>query len=141
MNVTLEQARQIVDAALAHARAGGFKPMGVGVLDSRGALVAYAAEEGSAIGRSKIALGKAHAALFMGVGSRALLKMSETRAPFVGALSDVAGGEFVPVPGGVLIKSGGEIIGAVGMSGDTSDNDEAAALAGIKAAGLEGDGG
>ncbi|MBS7537808.1 GlcG/HbpS family heme-binding protein [Ancylobacter lacus] len=138
--LTLQAAQTIVATALDHCRAGGFKPMGVVVLDARGALKAAAIEDGSALKRSEIAHGKAYGALALGIGSRSIFKRAKEQAFFVASVSHVAGGALVPVPGGVLIRdAAGEIVGAVGISGDTSDNDEAAALAGIAAAGLTGD--
>ena len=136
-DLTLDQARTIVDAALRHARAQNFKPLVVAVLDARGAYKALAAEDGTSLKRAEIAHGKAHGALALGMGSRAIAKRAEQQAPFVAAVTHVAGGALVPVPGGVLVRDeGGALLGAVGISGDTSDNDEAAALAGIEAAGL-----
>ena len=137
--LTLAQAQTIVTAALAHARANNFAPMGVVVLDARGVLKAYAAEDGTSLRRSDIAIGKAHGALAMGVGSRTLGKRAEERPHFVAAVTHAVGGSLLPVAGGVLIKGEGGFIGAVGVTGDTSDNDEAAALAGIAAAGLTAD--
>ncbi len=137
--LTLAQAQTIVTAALAHARANKFAPMGVVVLDARGVLKAYAAEDGTSLRRSDIAIGKAHGALAMGVGSRTLGKRAEERPHFVAAVTHAVGGSLIPVAGGVLIKGDGGFIGAVGVTGDTSDNDEAAALAGIAAAGLTAD--
>jgi uncharacterized protein GlcG (DUF336 family) len=137
--LTLAQAQTIVTAALAHARANKFAPMGVVVLDARGVLKAYAAEDGTSLRRSDIAIGKAHGALAMGVGSRTLGKRAEERPHFIAAVTHVVGGSLIPVAGGVLIKGEGSFIGAVGVTGDTSDNDEAAALAGIAAAGLTAD--
>lgn len=139
--LTLAQAQTIVRVALEHARSNKFSPMGVAVLDARGSLRAFAAEDGTSQQRSVVAIGKANGCLAMGVGSRRLEAMALQRPHFVGALAASVSGPFIPVAGGVLIKQGGAIIGAVGVTGDTSDNDEAAALAGIKAAGLEGDGG
>lgn len=139
--LTLAQAQTIVRVALEHCRANNFAPMGVAVLDARGSLRAYAAEDGTSQQRSVVAIGKANGCLAMGVGSRRLEAMAQQRPHFVGALAASVSGPFIPVPGGVLIKQGGQVIGAVGVTGDTSDNDEAAALAGIKAAGLDGDGG
>jgi uncharacterized protein GlcG (DUF336 family) len=134
--ITLAQAQTILTAALAHARAQNFKPLGVAVLDVRGTLTAYAAEDGSTLGRAQIAMGKAGGAIAMGIGSRTLSKRPPAFANAVGMLFPMG---LVPVPGGVLIRSGDEVVGAVGISGDNSDNDEAAALAGIAAAGLTGD--
>ena len=137
----LTAAQKILAVALSYATEHGFKPMAVGVIDARGALKAYAAQDGTSLKRAEIALGKANGAIALGLGSRALMKRAETQGHFIAAATSAIGGSLVPVPGGVLIKSGGAIIGAVGVSGDTSDNDELAAMAGIKAAGFEADGG
>ena len=134
--ITLAQAQTIVSGALKHARTHNFKPLGVAVLDVRGALTAYAAEDGATLGRAQVAIGKASGAINMGIGSRTLA----SRPPqFTAAVGILFPNGLVPVPGGVLIRAGDEIVGAVGISGDNSDNDEAAALAGISAAGLTGD--
>ena len=136
----LEIAQKIVAAALANARARNFKPLAVAVLDARGALKAFAAEDGTSLRRAEIATGKAYGALAMGLGSRTLGKMAAERPHFVAAVTHAVGGSLIPVAGGVLIRDGaGAVIGAVGVSGDTSDNDEAAAIAGIEAAGLKAD--
>jgi uncharacterized protein GlcG (DUF336 family) len=137
--ITLAQAQTIVTAALAHARAKNMQPLAVIVLDARGVPKAFAAEDGTSLRRYEIAHGKAHGALAMGIGSRTLGKRAEERPHFFAAVSHVVGGAMVPVPGGVLIRCDGEIIGAVGISGDNSDNDEAAALAGIATTGLTAD--
>jgi uncharacterized protein GlcG (DUF336 family) len=134
-------AQKILDAALTHAGDHGLKPLAIGVLDARGALVAFAAQDGSSLKRGEIALAKAYGAIALGTGSRALMKRAETQAYFIAAATAAVGGALMPVPGGVLIKSEGEIIGAVGISGDTSDNDESAAIAGITSVGLQADGG
>jgi uncharacterized protein GlcG (DUF336 family) len=137
--LTLALAQQIIARALAHAREAGFKPLGVVVLDARGALKAYAAEDGTSLARAQIAIGKASGAVAMGMGSRAIA----TRPPaFLSAVGALLPNGMIPVPGGVLIRADdGEVLGAVGVSGDTADNDEAAALAGISAAGLRGEAG
>jgi uncharacterized protein GlcG (DUF336 family) len=109
------------------------------VLDVRGALTAYAAEDGSTLARAQVAMGKAGGAIAMGMGSRALAKRGRELPQFVNAVGQVVPLGLIPVPGGVLIRSGDELVGAVGISGENSDNDEAAALAGIRAAGLTGD--
>ena len=137
MTITLSQARQIGDASLAKGRELGLKPLSVVVLDTRGSLVAALSEDGCAQLRPKVAHGKANAAIGLGMGTRALMNRAEQQAYFVQAVNGVLGGDMVPVPGGVLIRTAeGELVGAVGISGDTSDNDEAAALAGIAEAGL-----
>lgn len=141
-DLTLAAAETIVKAGLAHARAQKMKPLAVAVLDARGALKIFAAEDGTSLKRFEIAHGKAHGALAFGVGSRTLAKMAVERPHFVAAATHAVGGALIPVPGGVLVKNAaGAVVGAVGVSGDTSDNDEAAALAGIAAAKLVGDGG
>jgi len=137
----LAAAQKIVEAALDYAVAHGLKPMAVGVIDARGALKAFAAQDGTSLKRAEIALGKANGAVALGMGSRALMKRAETQAYFIAAAQGAIGGSLVPVPGGVLIKQGGVLLGAVGVSGDTSDNGEAGAWAGIAAAGFEADGG
>jgi uncharacterized protein GlcG (DUF336 family) len=137
--ITLAQAQAVVSGALAFAREKKFKPLGVAVLDVRGALVAYAAEDGATLGRAHVATGKASGCIMMGLGSRSIAKRGRDMPQFTAALGQVFPLGLVPVPGGVLIRSGDDVVGAVGISGDISDNDEAAALAGITAAGLTGD--
>lgn len=140
--ITLSQAQTIVAEAIAHARAAAFKPLAVAVLDMRGMLVAYAAEDGSTLFRYDLAYGKAYGTLGMGLGGGALDKGAIGRPHFFQALSAATGGSVIPARGGVLIRgSEGQLLGAVGVSGDVSENDEAAALAGILAAGLSGDAG
>lgn len=136
----LDIAQKILATALATARSRNLKPLGVAVLDARGALKAFAAEDGTSLKRAEVAIGKAHGALAMGVGSRTLNKMAAERPHFLAALSHAVGGSLIPVPGGVLVKdTAGAVVGAVGVTGDSSDNDEIAAMAGIEAAGLKGD--
>ena len=139
--LTLEQAQTIVTAALRFGRAQNYQPLAVAVLDARGVLKAFAAEDGTSLRREEIGRGKAHGALAFGIGSRALAKRATDQPQFIAAVTHAVGGSLVPVPGGVLIRAaaGGPIIGAVGISGDVSNNDEAAALAGIEAAGLHAD--
>jgi uncharacterized protein GlcG (DUF336 family) len=138
--LTLAHAQTIVTVALAHAREKGFQPLAVLVLDARGVPKAFAAEDGTSLRRYEIAHGKAHGALAMGIGSRTLGRRAEERPHFIAAVTHAVGGALVPVPGGVLIRDADRtIIGAVGISGDNSDNDEAAAMAGISAAGLTAD--
>lgn len=138
----LDVARKILDAALAKAAELKLNPLAVTVLDARGATKAFAAQDGTSLLRGEIAHGKAYGALSLGMGSRAIFKRATEQAFFVSAINTMAKGALVPVPGGVLIRdAGGALIGAVGISGDTSDNDEACALAGIAAAGLKADAG
>ena len=136
----LQTAQALIAEALKHARGKGFLPLGVAVLDPRGALVAYAAEDGTSLRRQDIALAKANGALGMGLGSRTLAARAKTQPAFFTALAGVIQGGFAPAPGGVLVRGGdGQLLGAVGVSGDISDNDEAAAIAGIEAVGLQAD--
>lgn len=135
----LETAQKMVAAALTHARAETMKPLAVVVMDARGALRALAAEDGASLARAEVAIGKANGAIAMGLGTRALAERAERMPQFIAALDTAVGG-LIPVAGGVLVRDGtGEILGVVGISGDTSDNDEAAALAGIAAVGLKAD--
>jgi uncharacterized protein GlcG (DUF336 family) len=136
MSLTLERAREIIAATRAEAGRAGFKPMTVVVLDAGGHVIAVEREDGSSNSRFEIAFGKAHGALALGMGSRALMARAEQQPYFIAAATSAIGGALVPVPGGVLVRDAGVLIGAVGVSGDTSDNDEAAAVAGISAAGL-----
>jgi uncharacterized protein GlcG (DUF336 family) len=140
MSVTLAQASTIVDTALKKGREMKFQPLTVAVLDAGGHLVAFKREDMSGILRFDIAYGKAWGALGMGFGSRTLAERAANTPQFFTMLAAASGGRIVTNPGGVLIRdAGGNIIGAVGISGDTSDNDEACALAGIEAAGLKAD--
>lgn len=139
-HLTLDQAQTIISTALKHGTDHNFQPLAVLVLDARGVLKVYAAQDGTSLRRAEIAQGKAHGALSFGIGSRALAKRAATSPHFIAAVTHAVGGSLVPVPGGVLIRAGdNSIIGAVGISGDNSDNDEAAAIAGITAAGLTAD--
>lgn len=143
IDLSLEQAKIIVREALASGRRTGLAPLTVAVLDAGGHLKCFAREDGSGILRGEIASAKAWGALGMGFGSRALHERamgSEKSRIFFSALSDVSGGRVVPVPGGVLIRDADDgVMGAVGISGDSSEKDEACAVAGIEAAGLKAD--
>jgi uncharacterized protein GlcG (DUF336 family) len=137
-DLTLDVARKILDVALAKGVEKKLKPLVVAVLDARGCIKALAAQDGTSLLRSEIAHGKAYGALAMGMGSRALFQRAQEQAYFVSAVNTLARGALVPVPGGVLIQDGsGSLLGAVGVSGDSSDNDEICAVAGIEAAGLK----
>ena len=139
-DLLLSAAQTILDAARAEARRLNLKPLALVVLDGRGAIKAAAAEDGTSLKRFEVAHGKAYGALALGMGSRAIGKRATEQPTFVAAVSHVVGGALVPVPGGVLAKAGdGQVVGAIGISGDTSDNDEACAKAGIEAAGLMAD--
>lgn len=139
-NVSLSQATKILDAALAAGREKSFEPLTVVVLDAGGHLVAAKREDGSGILRYEIAFAKAWGALGLGLGSRALATRAIKAPMFITAVASVADGRLVPVPGGVLIRDAqSSVIGAVGISGDNSDNDEIAAIAGIENAALKPD--
>lgn len=139
-SVTLEQASVIVDKALEKGRAENFAPLTVVVLDAGGHAVAMKRENKSSLLRPQIAHGKAWGALGMGLPGRKLRDRAEKNPAFFGALSDLSGGNMVANYGGVLIRDdAGDIVGAVGISGDTGENDEICAIAGIEAAGLTAD--
>ena len=143
MSLTLAQATTIVQTALRKGRETGCAPLAVAVLDAGGHLKAFAREDGAGIVRPQIAVGKAWGALGMGFGSRTLARRvaeQPQQQAFFAALNAMSDGRVVPAAGGVLIKDGGgAVIGAVGISGDVSDKDEACALAGIAAARLTAD--
>ena len=140
MSVTLAQASSIVDATLMKARELKQMSQTVVVLDSGGHLVCAKREDGSGIIRFEVAVGKAYGALGMGWGSRTMMERAAQNPNFLTAIAAASGGRLVPNPGGVLIRdAGGTIIGALGISGDTADNDEIIAVAGIEAAGLKAD--
>jgi uncharacterized protein GlcG (DUF336 family) len=136
MSIDLDTARTIIAAARAHAVETGCKPMTVVVLDAGGHVTAVEREDGSANKRFEIARAKAHGALSLGLGSRALMTRAEQQPYFIAAATAAVGGALVPVPGGVLVRDGDRLVGAVGVSGDTSDKDEAIAVVGIEATGL-----
>ena len=139
-SLTLAQASTIVDISLKTGREANFAPLSVAVLDAGGHLVAFKREDKSGILRFDIAFGKAWGALGMGFGSRTLAGRAPRSQIFFTALAAASEGRFVPVIGGVLIRdAAGDVIGAVGISGDTSENDERCAIAGINAAGLKAD--
>jgi uncharacterized protein GlcG (DUF336 family) len=140
MSVTLAQASSIVDVALKKARELKQMPQTLVVLDIGGHVVCAKREDGSGIIRFEIAVGKAYGALGMGWGSRTMMERAAQNPNFLTAIAAASGGRLVPNPGGVLIRdAGGTIIGALGISGDTADNDEIIAVAGIEAAGLKAD--
>jgi Uncharacterized protein, possibly involved in utilization of glycolate and propanediol len=135
--IRLEQAETIVAAALCEGRKLGLKPLSVVVLDPGGHMVAFAREDGSSNLRPQIATAKASGALALGVSSRTIGEMAIERPTFINAAAGLNPAGIVPAAGGVLVRSAdGSLMGAVGVTGDTSDNDEKAALAGIAAAGL-----
>jgi uncharacterized protein GlcG (DUF336 family) len=138
--ITLAAARTIGVRAFAHAQSSDFPPMTVAVLDAAGQLVALAREGESSLLRGRIARGKAHGALNMGVGSRSLAAQAAAHSAFINSVVALADGDFVPAPGGVLVRDDdNNVIGAVGVSGSLPDDDEACAIHGIAAAGLRAD--
>ena len=140
-NLRLSQASTIVDQALAKGRELKLHPLTVVVLDAGGHLVAMKREDKSGILRTEIATGKAWGTLGMGFGGREFARRAAGGgAVFLQALMAASGGRIVPAPGGVLIRdAAGDIVGAVGISGDTSDKDEMCCVAGIEAAGRSAD--
>jgi uncharacterized protein GlcG (DUF336 family) len=137
MKLTLEKAAIIVDKTLEKARELKLRPLCVAVLDEGGHLKALKREDEASILRPQIAIGKAWGAVGMGESTRELGQRLEDRPTFLNSLSDLSDGKVVPVAGGVLILEGNSIIGAGGVSGGTSDEDEACAIEGLRAAGLE----
>jgi len=131
--LTLAAAQGIVAGALAHARAGGMKPLAVVVLDEGGHPLAFAREDGASFGRFDIARAKANGALAMGADSGVLADRAKGNPVFFHSVSVALAGGIAFSPGGVLIRAEGRIVGAVGISGDTGENDEVAARAGIAA--------
>lgn len=137
MSLGLEDALKIIQGARTAGRAAGMKPLSIVVLDAGGHVTAFEREDGSSNKRFEIAFGKAHGALALGLGSRALMARAEQQPYFIAAVSNAIGGALIPVPGGVLITdASGATVGAVGVTGDISDNDEKAAVAGITEAGF-----
>lgn len=137
--ITSAQARIIIDTAMAKGTELGLKPLAVVVLDAGGHVKAFERADNAAVGRFNIAHGKAYGAVMLGMPGSAQMKRAEDQPYFMAAINGVYGGHVVPVPGGVLVKHDDRVIGAVGVTGDTSDNDVICALAGLDAAGLIGE--
>jgi len=137
LELTLSQAKDIIKAALATQEKNNYKPMAIVVLGTSGTIKASESQDGTSALRPKIAHGKAFGAYSMGLGSRALFERAKAEPFFIQAMNSLCEGALVPVPGGVLIRSkDGALLGAVGITGDISDNDEICCVAGIEAAGL-----
>lgn len=135
--ITLRRARAIIKATVDKGTEAGMKPLSVVVLDAGGHPIAFERADGASPGRFDIARGKAHGCIMLGLGGSAIQARAESQAYFVQAMNGAYGGKFVPVKGGVLVRDKrGAIMGAVGVTGDTSDNDAIAAVAGIEAAGF-----
>ena len=139
MMLDLKSARHIVRGILDEAATRGMKPLSVCVIDAGGHPIAFERSDGASPMRFAIAHGKAHGAVMMGLGSRALYNRAQEQPYFIQSMNSLANGALVPVPGGVLICSDGSVLGAVGVTGDSSDNDEACAVVAITAAGFDAD--
>ena len=137
MSIGLETAKSITAGVRAAGEDHGLKPLTVVVLDAGGHVISVEREDGSSNNRFEIAFGKAYGALALGMGSRSLMARAEQQPYFITSAAAAIGGRLVPVPGGVLVKDAtGSVVGCVGVSGDTSDNDELAAMAGITSVSL-----
>ncbi|MHA6325761.1 GlcG/HbpS family heme-binding protein [Roseivivax sp. CAU 1753] len=135
--ISLRRARTIIRKALEHGKAAGMKPLSVIVLDAGGNIQAFERGDGASPGRFQIAQAKAYGAVMLGMAGTAQMKRAEEQAYFVAAANGAFGGRLVPVPGGVLVRDAkGRLLAAVGITGDSSDNDAAAAKAAIEAVGL-----
>lgn len=138
MAISLDQAKTMINVTRAKGREMGLKPLSVVVLDAGGHVLAFEREDGAAPGRFGIAQGKAYGAVMLGMSGSAQMARAEQQAYFMAAVNGVYGGQVVPVPGGVLVRDAtGAVIGALGVTGDTSDNDAIAGKAGVEAAGLQ----
>lgn len=135
--ISLNKARTIIRKALTHGKEADMKPLSVVVVDAGGHVIAFERSDGAPVGRFDIALGKAKGCVLMGMTGTQLRDRAEAQAYFVDAAREAIGGSLVPVPGGILVHDKrGVLIGAVGVTGDTSENDLAAGSAGVEAAGL-----
>lgn len=137
---SLRKARTIIRKTLEYGKSQGFRPLSVVVLDDGGNVKAFEREDDAPPGRFVIAHGKAYGAVMLGMPGSAQKARAEEQAYFMQAVNGAYGGQVVPVPGGVLLRDKrGRIVGAIGVTGDSSENDAAAGLAGIEAAGLIGE--
>lgn len=134
----LAQARQAIAGCFEHGAELGLKPLSAVIMDAGGHIIAFERQDGASPGRFAIAQGKAYGAVMLGIPGSAQMARAEQQAYFIAAVNGAFGGQLIPVPGGVLIMDGDQIIGAMGVTGDTSDNDAAAALKGLADAGLTG---
>lgn len=136
-DISMNRARTMIRKALAKGRELELKPLAVVVLDAGGHVKAFEREDGTAPGRFEIARAKAYGAVMLGMAGTAQMARAEQQAYFMAAVNGVYGGQVIPVPGGVLVRDKrGVVIGAVGVTGDTSDNDAICAAFGIEAANL-----
>jgi uncharacterized protein GlcG (DUF336 family) len=137
MDLTLADAKLIIENTLTAQAENHFKPMAVVVLGAAGTIKASESQDGTSLLRPKVAHGKAYGAIAVGLGSRALYERAKQEPFFIQAVNSLCDGALVPVPGGVLVRNkDGDLLGAVGVTGDTSGNDELCAVAGIEAAGF-----
>ena len=137
--ITLKDAQKIVEGSLKKAREENMKPITIAVLDTRGVLVSSAMEDNSALIRPDIAFAKAWGCVGIGFSSRAIRDLygaQPEQTHFFNAARAISGNKIAPSPGGIMIKNGDEVIGAIGVSGDLPDRDEICAIAGVEAAGL-----
>ncbi|WP_299921299.1 heme-binding protein [uncultured Pelagimonas sp.] len=135
--ISLDQARGIIRTAMETGEAAGMKPLSVVVLDAGGHVLAFERSDGAAPGRFEIAMGKAYGSVMLGMAGTAQMARAEAQAYFIAAANGAYGGRLIPVPGGILVRdANGAVIGGVGVTGDTSDNDAIAGKAGIEAVGL-----
>lgn len=140
MSVSLRKARTVIRKTFEKGTEMGLKPLSAVVLDAGGHVIAFERQDGAAPGRFAIAHGKAYGAVMLGMAGTAQMARAEAQPYFMAAVNGVYGGQVIPVPGGVLLRSAkGAVIGAVGVTGDTSDNDAVAAMVGIEAANLIGE--
>ena len=136
-SLTLQQAQTIIDAALRKSKESGYQPMGIAVLDAAGNLKAFVSEDGASMFRFDVARAKAWGAVGMGVSSRKLAERAKDNPNFFVSLAATASGKFLPQTGAVVIRdAAGKLLGAVGASGGTGDEDEAICIAGVLTAGL-----
>ncbi|WP_420566988.1 GlcG/HbpS family heme-binding protein [Thalassovita sp.] len=139
-DLSLRKARTIIRKVFEVGREMELKPLSTVVLDAGGNVIAFERGDGAAPGRFQIAFGKAYGTVMLGMPGKAQMARAEQQPYFMTALAGVYGGNVVPVPGGVLVRNKkGVVVGAVGVTGDTSDNDATAALAGIESVGLFGE--
>ncbi len=135
--ISLDQARGIIRATMEAGETAGMKPLSVVVLDAGGHVLAFERSDGAAPGRFEIAMGKAYGSVMLGMAGTAQMARAEAQAYFIATANGAYGGRLIPVPGGILVRdTSGAVIGSVGVTGDTSDNDAIAGKAGIDAVGL-----
>ncbi|MEW2917720.1 heme-binding protein [Ruegeria sp. ANG10] len=140
MTISLRKARTIIRKTLDKGHEMELKPLSVVVLDAGGHVIAFEREDGAAPGRFAIAHGKAYGSVMLGIAGTAQMQRAEAQAYFMAAVNGAYGGQVVPVPGGILLRDRkGAVIGAVGVTGDTSDNDVVAGMTGVEGAGLTGE--